>query len=148
MLSQNYHLPTGFVEGTTQAESGVALRMRNQELTADSKSDVERWRQIEFSLFNLERLMIAVEEGKDSGDLEDVDFEESIEVLSDQEQREKWDWELSKGIIDLADILMQKNPDLNREEAEKILSKKQTSFGEEPEEPVNPLLQALAKPVE
>ena len=29
MLAQNYHLPTSFVEGTT-AESGVALRLRNQ----------------------------------------------------------------------------------------------------------------------
>ena len=87
--------------------------------------------------------------GQDAGDLEDVDFSESVEVLNDQEQRDKWDWELSKGLIDLADILMQKNPDLTREEAEELLAEKKTTFGEEPkEEPQNTLLQALAKPVE
>ena len=92
MLSQNYHLPTSFVEGTT-AESGVALRLRNQELQDDRKSDITKWRDFEFELFDLERLMIAVEEGKDAGDLEDVDFDEATEILSNQEQREKWDWE-------------------------------------------------------
>ena len=148
MLAQNYHLPTSFVEGTTAA-SGVALKLRNLELTDNRKSDVIRWRDIEYKLFDLERLIIAVEEGKDSGDLEDVDFSESVEVLNDQEQRDKWDWELSKGIIDLADIMMQKNPDLDREEAEELLATKKTTFGEEEAtEPVNPLLEALAKPVE
>ena len=147
MLSQNYHLPVSFVEGTT-ASSGVALKMRNLELTDNRKSDTIRWRNIEHKLFELERLMVAVEAGKDAGDLEDVDFSESIEVLNEQEQREKWEWELSKGLIDLADILMQQNPDLDREEAEELLASKKTSFGEEEKEPVNPLLEALAKPVE
>ena len=109
-----------------------------------------RWKDIEYKLFELERLMVAVEAGKDTGDLEDVDFSESIEVLNDEEQRSKWDWELSKGLIDLADIAMQQNPDLDREEAEELLASKKSSFGEEEEEekePVNPLLEALAKPV-
>ena len=147
MLAQNYHLPISFVEGTSAA-SGVALKMRNIELTDDRKSDVTRWRDIEYKLFDLERLMIAVEMGQDAGDLEDVDFSESVEVLNDQEQRDKWDWELSKGLIDLADILMQKNPDLNREEAEEILAEKKAPITIGEEEPVNPLLSALTKPVE
>tara|TARA_Y100001963_G_scaffold158449_1_gene258120 strand:- start:745 stop:2088 length:1344 start_codon:yes stop_codon:yes gene_type:complete len=146
LLSQNYHLPTSFVDGTT-AESGVALRLRNQELQDDRKSDVTRWRDIEYKLFELETLIVAVEQGKDLGDLEDIDYHESVDILSDQEQREKWDWELSKGIIDVADILMQKNPDLTREEAEEILGEKTTQFGEE-EAPQNTLLEALAKPTE
>ena len=148
MLSQNYHLPTSFVEGTTAA-SGVALKMRNLELTDNRKSDVTRWRDIEFKLFDLERLIIAVEQGQDAGDLEDVDFAESIEVLNDKEQREKWDWELDKGIIDLADIMMQRNPDLTREEAEDhLFDRQQVEMVDIEEEPENPLLAALAKPVE
>ena len=147
MLAQNYHLPISFVEGTT-ASSGVALKMRNIELTDDRKSDVTRWRDIEYKLFDLERLMIAVELGQDAGDLEDVDFSESVEVLNDQEQRDKWDWELDKGIIDLADILMAKNPDLNREEAEELLAEKKAPVTEEAETPENTFLAALAKPVE
>ena len=149
MLAQNYHLPISFVEGTTAA-SGVALKMRNMELTDDRKSDIARWRDIEFKLFELERLMIAVEEGKDAGDLEDVDFSESVEVLSDKEQREKWDWELSHGLIDKADILMQQNPDLTREEAEDYLfDRQQVEMVDADEEtPENTLLSALQRPVE
>ncbi len=147
MLAQNYHLPISFVEGSSTA-SGVALKLRNIELTDERKSDVTRWRDIEYKLFDLERLMIAVEVGQDAGDLEDVDFSESVEVLNDQEQRDKWDWELSKGLIDLADILMQKNPDLTREEAEEILAEKKAPVTEEAEGPESALLTALAKPVE
>ena len=90
--------------------------------------------------------MFAVQLGQDAGDLEDVDFSESVEVLNDQEQRDKWDWELEKGLIDLADIMMQKNPDLTREEAEEKLAEKTTPVTEEG--PQNTLLEALAKPVE
>ena len=149
MLAQNYHLPINFVEGST-ASSGVALKLRNLELTDERKSDVTRWRDIEYELFDLERLIIAVEQGQDAGDLEDVDFSESVEVLNDDEQRAKWDWELSKGLIDLADILMQQNPDLDRDEAEELLATKKTTFGEpeEVETPQSTLLSALAKPVE
>ena len=146
MLAQNYHLPTSFVEGTTAA-SGVALKMRNLELTDNRKSDVIRWRDIEYKLFDLERLIIAVEQGKDAGDLEDVDYSESIEVLNDQEQRDKWEWELSKGLIDLADILMQQNPDLDRAEAEAELELRK-KVEEVKEAPESALLQALSKPVE
>ena len=149
MLAQNYHLPTSFVEGTT-AESGVALRLRNQELQDDRKSDVTRWRNLEHELFELEKLIIAVEVGKDAGDLEDVDFSESVDILSDQEQRDKWEWELSHGLIDKADIMMQKNPDLTREEAEDYLfdRKEQELETEETEAPESALLQALERPVE
>ncbi len=72
---------------------------------------------------------------------------ESVDILSDQEQRDKWEWELSKGIIDVADILMQKNPDLDRKEAEELLAEK-SGIEEEAEAPQNTLLEALAKPVE
>ena len=147
LLSQNYHLPTSFVEGTT-AESGVALRLRNQELSDDRRSDVTRWREIEYKLFDLESTIIAVELGRDAGELEDVDFSESVDILSDQEQRDKWDWELSKGLIDKADILMQRNPDLSREEAEDYLFERQgvELETEEEEEETNPLLRALQSP--
>ena len=146
MLSQNYHLPTSFVEGST-AESGVALRLRNQELQDDRKSDISKWRDFEMQLFELERLIVAVEEGKDAGDLEDVDFDEATEILSNQEQRDKWDWELSKGIIDEADIMTQINPDLTREEALEHLAERKVAPVVE-ETATSPLLQALAKPVE
>ena len=151
MLAQNYHIDISFVEGTT-AQSGVAIKLRNQELTDERISDVIKWRQIEKELFELERLMIAVDFGKDAGELEQVDFEESMEVLSDEEQRDKWEWELSNGLIDKADILMQKDPDRfpDRDSAEDYLFERSGADLADDDEEVeeeNTLLSQLTRPV-
>ena len=147
MLAQNYHIDISFVEGTT-AVSGVALKLRGIELQDSRISDVIKWREVERQLFELERLMIAIDMGKDAGDLEKVDFEESMEVLSDTEQRDKWEWELSKGLIDEADILMQKDPDRfdTRETAQEYLQER-GKIAVEAEAPEGSLLQELIKPV-
>ena len=147
MLAQNYHIDISFVEGTT-AQSGVALKLRGIELQDNRISDVVKWREVEKELFELERLMIAIDIGKDAGDLEKIDFEESMEVLSDTEQRDKWEWELSKGLIDEADILMQKDPDRfdTREVAQEYLQERGKIAVEE-EAPQGSLLQELIKPV-
>jgi hypothetical protein len=92
--------------------------------------------------------MIAIDMGKDAGELEKIDFEESMEVLSDTEQRDKWEWELSKGLIDEADILMQKDPDRfdTREVAQEYLQER-GKIAVEAEAPEGSLLQELIKPV-
>ena len=112
------------------------------------RSDVERWRRIENSLFEVEERIIAVELGRDAGFLLGLDYEESTEILSDQEQREKWDWELEKGIIDNADILMQQDPDKypERQDALDYLAER-SGVTEEVEAEPNPLLEALTTPV-
>ena len=151
MLAQNYHIDISFVEGTA-AQSGVAIKLRNQELTDSRVSDVIRWREAEKELFELERLMIAVDFGRDAGELESIDFEENMEILSDKEQREKWDWELSHGLIDTADILIQQDPDRfpDRDAAEDfIFERSQPDLAEDDEEvdQENSLLSQLTKPV-
>jgi hypothetical protein len=151
MLAQNYHIDISFVEGQAAA-SGIAIKLRNQELTDSRISDVIRWRQVEKQIFELERLMIAVDMGKDAGELEQVDFEETMEVLSDQEQRDKWEWELSKGLIDRADILMQKDPDRfpDRDTAEDYLFERSDADLADDDEEVeeeNTLLAQLTRPV-
>ena len=147
MLAQNYHLSVSFVEGTT-AESGVALRLRNQELMDSRRSDVERWNKIEHSVFAVEERIIAVEQGRDAGFLLGIDYEESTEILSEEEQRVKWDWELEKGLIDTADILMQQDPDKypERQDALDYLAER-SGVEEETQEAVSPLLAALTTPV-
>ena len=147
MLAQNYHLSVSFVEGTT-AESGVALRLRNQELMDSRRSDVERWKKIEMSLFEVEERILATEITKDAGFLLGIDYEESTEILSEEEQRLKWDWELEKGLIDTADILMQKDPDKypERQDALDYLAER-SGVEEEPVEATSPLLAALTTPV-
>jgi len=71
-----------------------------------------------------------------------------MEVLSDDEQRAKWDWELSKGIIDVADILMQKDADRfpDRESAQAYLDER-TTITQSEESPQGSLLEALTTPV-
>ena len=145
MLAQNYHLPTSFAEGST-AESGVALRLRGQELNDNRKSDISRWKDVEYKLFDIEKQILTTEQMVDVGELELVDYGESVEVLSPQEQRDQWEWELSKGIIDTADILMQMNPDgyPERKDALEYLEER-TQVEETPE--ASPLLEALTAPV-
>ena len=85
-----------------------------------------------------------------TGTLDDIDFDESTEILNPQEQIDRWNWELEKGIIDVADILMQKNPDLTREEAlDHIFERQQEELETQQETaPQNTLLEALATPTE
>ena len=148
MLAQNYHIDISFVEGTV-AQSGVAIKLRNTELTDSRVSDVVRWKEVEKQLFELESLMIAVDLGKDAGELEQIDFQETMEVLSDDEQRAKWDWELSKGLIDEADILIQQDPDRfeDRQAAQEYLAERGKITTPEEETPEGSLLEQLIKPV-
>ena len=146
ILAQNYHLSISFVDGTSAA-SGVALRLRNQELMDSRRSDVERWKNIEKEIFGVEERIIINELGKDAGFLLGVDYEESTEVLSDQEQREKWDWELSHSLIDEADILMQQDADKYPERQDALDYLAERSGVEEEAETTSPLLTALTTPV-
>ena len=147
MLAQNYHLSVSFVEGTT-AESGVALRLRNQELMDSRRSDVERWKKIEEDIFGVEERIIAVEQGRDAGFLLGIDYEESTEILSEEEQRAKWDWELANGLIDTADVLMQQDPDKYPERQDALDYLAERSVPRETEETeTSPLLAALTTPV-
>ena len=145
MLAQNYHLPTSFADGTT-AESGVALRLRNQELQDDKKSDIVKWNDVEHKIFEVERQVLTTELMIDAGELESVDFGETAEILSAQEQRDQWEWELSKGIIDVADILIKMDPDRfpERNDAVEYLEERK-QVEEAPEQ--SPLIEALTKPV-
>tara|TARA_R100000664_G_C2759226_1_gene148772 strand:- start:6277 stop:7611 length:1335 start_codon:yes stop_codon:yes gene_type:complete len=148
LLAQNYHLNISFVEGTA-AQSGVAIKLRNQELTDARISDVIRWKGIEDNLFEIESIILAVETGTNAGELLKVDYEENVEILSDEEQRAKWDWELSHGIIDVADVLMQRDADRfpDRETAQAYLEERGAKPTEE-ESPQGSLLEALTRPVE
>ena len=127
MLAQNYHLSTSFVDGSEQASSGISLQIRNQELNDSRKSSLERWRNAEYELFDLEKVIISSHTGVDIGQLDVVDFSESMEVLSDEQQRAKDDWDLSYELIDVVDILVRRNPDWDRDDAEAYLAKRKKS---------------------
>ena len=148
LLAQNYHLNISFVEGTA-AQSGVAIKLRNTELTDARISDVIRWKEMEYKLYELESIILNVEANRGTGELLKVDYEENQEILSNDEKQAKWDWELSHGIIDVADVLMQKDIDRfpDRETAQIYLDERKT-ITETEESPQGSLLEALTTPVE
>ena len=148
LLAQNYHLNISFVEGTV-AQSGVALKMRNSELSDARISDIIRWKGVETQMFELESIILGVEAGINGGELLKVDYEEQEEILSADEKRAKWDWELSHGIIDVNDVLMQKDPDRfpDRETAQAYLDERVAETKVEETSPNGSLLEALTKPV-
>ena len=148
LLAQNYHLNISFVEGTV-AQSGVALKMRYSELSDARISDIIRWKGVETQMFELESIILGVEAGINGGELLKVDYEEQEEILSADEKRAKWDWELSHGIIDVADVLMQKDADRfpDRETAQAYLDERVAETKVEETSPNGSLLEALTKPV-
>ena len=149
LLAQNYHLNISFVEGSTTS-SGIAIKLRNQELTDSRISDVIRWKGVEQKLFELESIILGVEAGINSGELLKIDYEEQQEILSEEEKRAKWEWELSHGLIDRADVLIQKDPDRfpDRETAQAYLDERVAENKVEETTPNGSLLEALTKPVE
>jgi len=148
LLAQNYHLNISFVDGTT-AESGVALRLRGQELTESRLSDVIRWRGVEHKIFEIESIILGVEAGINAGELLKIDYEEHLKFLSASEQRDEWDWLLKHGLIDRLDILMQQDPDRypDRETAQAYLDERVAETKVEETTPNGSLLEALTKPV-
>ena len=109
-LAQNKHLSVQFVDGTT-AESGVAIRLRNQELQDERSGDVVVWRQVEEHLFEINKAVAREDLKKNIGEDFQVDFNETQEILSTVEQDAHDANDIKLGLIDNADILMRRDPD-------------------------------------
>lgn len=141
MLARDWHLPEDFVEGA-QAESGVAIRLRNQELQNERRGDVARWRDFERRLYEIERFLL----GGGFPEVLHVDFSESVEYLSEQEQRERDEWDLAHNLTTLSEIAMRRNPDLDADAAKKMILDNAAENGgvKKAEKPSSPLADLLA----
>lgn len=117
--AKSYHISDD-LEGSAQPESGVALKARGQELQNERKGDVVRSRKVEREIYTIERY-IASRIGVNLPEVMSVDFAESVEYFTAQEQREKDDWDLAHNLITVADIAMRNNPDLDEAKAEKLI---------------------------
>ena len=147
LLAQNYGLDASFADGTA-SESGISRRLRMQELLDNRSSDVTRWNDVEKKIFEVEARILTIEVQRDAGSLINVDYTESTDILSAEEQREKWDWELANGLIDKADILMEQDPDKYEDRQDALDYLAERSGVEETETAeASPLLQALTTPV-
>ena len=59
-LAWTYNIPATAVIGKNQAESGVALQIRNQELQDEKLADIKRWRIYEEQIYQIERALAEV----------------------------------------------------------------------------------------
>jgi hypothetical protein len=105
-----------------QAESGVHLKLRNQELQNERIGDVPRWQNVEAAVYVVERDILS-RVGISLPEKLFVDFSESVEYLTPQEQRERDDWDLSHNLITVVDIAMRNNKDLEEADAEALILK-------------------------
>lgn len=111
LVAQNYHLTSAFVEGNEQAESGVALRIRNQELSDFRKESVALWRTVEQDIYEIEQIVLQVNVGLSLPDEFSVDFGEKIVVLNQSEVEAQNTFDLEHGLITVAQILQRRDPD-------------------------------------
>lgn len=101
-------------------ESGVARIAGNRELEEMRRDDVELFRSYERRLFRLVRAVWnhhnPARKLSEKAELL-VDFHDPKPAVDPDKQASTWDALLAMGVISPVDILMERNPDLSREEA-------------------------------
>ncbi|WP_045222149.1 phage portal protein [Desulfonatronum thioautotrophicum] len=104
----------------TREESGIARIVSNQELEELRRDDCELFRSYERRLFEKIRAVWNHHNpGRKISDKAElvVDFHDGKQVTDPSQQSEMWDRLLALGVLSPVDILMERNPDLTRDEA-------------------------------
>ena len=143
LLSTNHHL--SFDWGVNGSQSGVAIKLNNLELMESREDSVEKFRQLEKQIYNIERQIALTEMGINLPDSMFINFTE-IEFPDPENERNKWDWLFSHNLASPIDYLMSKDAELTKEDAEELIIKNKELNSPAPANG-NGLLQALEKPV-
>ena len=143
LLSTNHHL--SFDWGVNGSQSGVAIKLNNLELMESREDSVEKFRQLEKQIYNIERQIALTEMGINLPDNMFINFTE-IEFPDPENERNKWDWLFSHNLASPIDYLMSKDAELTKEDAEELIIKNKELNSPAPANG-NGLLQALEKPV-
>jgi hypothetical protein len=115
------------------AESGLSKRLDRVEIESEDVSDQDRWKAVLSDLFEAAKRVWNVEQSRNSGMAIPGTFSEDAELLvdfpeedtfeTDADRRERWEWELKNGFASPVDIMIEKNPDLDRDQAVKELER-------------------------
>ena len=122
LVAQNNHLYVQFAQDGGETPSGIALKIKDLERFEDYQDDIELWRMYEHELYHVER-EIAAYNSIDLPETLKLDFNEPEYPKTIQDQIAFDEHRLKHYMIDDADLLMEYNKDLNRNEAEKIVEK-------------------------
>jgi len=143
LLSTNHHI--SFDWGVNGNQSGVAIKLNNLELLESREDDVDKYRQIEKQVYNIEKVIAQTEAGINLPEDIFINFTE-IEFPDPENERAKWDWLFQNNLATPVDYLMSKDAELTREDAEEMI---ETNKGSNAPVPQNGgLLGALQSPTD
>lgn len=113
-------LPASSMSTQPTQESGISKVVGNSELEEQRRDDIALFAEYEQQLFAMFRTVWNVHNPQrpmsEAATLR-VDFYDPKPVLSGYEQAKEWELLMDKGLISPVDIMIERNPDLNREEA-------------------------------
>lgn len=113
-------LPASSLTTDPTDESGIARIAGNRELEEVRRDDIELFRKYERNLFNIIRIVWNThnpcQKISEKAELF-IDFYDPAPRIDPEKQAALWDSLLSMGIISPVDIMLERNPDLSRDEA-------------------------------
>ncbi len=126
-------IPAASMSTQPTQESGISKVVGNSELEEQRRDDIALFAQYEQQLFSMFRTVWNVHNPQrpmsEAATLR-VDFYDPKPVLSGYEQAKEWELLMDKGLISPVDIMVERNPDLNREEAKARLREIQAELKE------------------
>lgn len=111
-VAATYHLTSGFVESDGTPTSGVALRIRNEELRSFRQESITLWRKAEDRIYDIERQVVFTNTGVTLPDAFSVDFGEKAAILTQQEAESQNAADLAMDLTTPALILQRRDPDM------------------------------------
>ena len=134
-------LPASTMSADPTDESGVSKIVGNRELEELRRDDIAIFAKVEANLFNLFRIIWNHHNPTEQISQESfltIDFYDPKPATSAVEQIKEWEGLLGLGLISPVDILMERNPDLTRDDAKARLLEVRDELAEFGQASINP----------
>ena len=128
-ICNNHHIAFDF--GIATQKSGTAIKLENLELLEAREDDVEKFREAEKEIYEIEKVILNTHLNVNMPDDFVIDYQE-IEFPDPDQELKQWDWWIKHGIKDKVDYIMEKDPDKfeSREDAIQHLEERNTQRSE------------------
>ena len=120
MLAQSRHMNITFDSNQDRPSSGLALIIKDFEHLTDYQDDMERYRGLEHQIFYIEKQIASINGVNLPNDFS-VEYGELEYPTTTQEQIAKEQYEVEKGFVNDAELLVKRKGDISVEEAQKII---------------------------
>jgi len=140
-VGQNHSLTIRWGESSAPP-SGEALKILSVDNIETRESDIPIFRDFEHDRYEIDRELLSVHEGTNLSDKYSVDYPEVGFPMTWTEERNKLEFMMEHNLITREELIRKFNPDID--EAELALKMEELET-EQPEQPTNPLLEALQR---